>query len=337
MRRIFFSLLSAFLVTIWAVTIPVNASAVYQSATQAADPYAIIAEVNAIRIANGLPALEIDPILMSTAQQTSATMAAYSSCAHLGGVSDRIAAAGYGSGAKVWATENISCGISKTVQTIVYQDWADELHMLPMTNPNYRHIGVGVTTINGYSYYVLHAAYTSGNPGSAGSSSTAATPKPTISQRIIPVETSTPNPDGSIVHVVQEGQALWSIAIAYNVKIVDIAALNPLIDPNNPVLYFGQKIMIRGPSTPTISPTATNTSPPPTRTPVPTFTPRPTIPTRTPTVTSTATRPPILPEIPSLKSGEARWLGIAIIVICALGLISVLTTFLGERKQPPLS
>ncbi len=337
MRRIFFILLSAFLLSTLAMTVPVYASAIYQSATQTADPYAIIAEINAIRIANGLSALEIDPILMSTAQQTSATMAAYSSCAHLGGVSDRIAAAGYGGGAKVWATENISCGINKTVQTIVYQDWADELHMLPMTNANYRHVGAGVTTVNGYSYYVLHAAYTSGSPGSSGSTFIAVTPKPTTSQRIIPVETSTLNPDGSIIHVVQEGQALWSIAIAYNVKIVDIAALNPWIDPNNPVLYVGQKIIIRGPSTPTVSPTVTNTSVPPTRTPVPTFTPRPTIPTRTPTVTSTATRPPILPEIPSLKSGQGRWLGIAIIVICALGLISVLMTFLSEHKKPPLS
>lgn len=316
---------------------PVNAGTVDQSSTQTADPYAIIAEVNAIRVANGLSALEIDPLLMSTAQQTSATMAAYSSCAHLGGVSDRIAAAGYGGGAKVWATENISCGINKTVQTIVYQDWADELHMLPMTNANYRHIGAGVTTVNGYSYYVLHAAYTSGSAGNPGPSQSAVTPRPTTSQLILPVEVATPNPDGSIVHIVKEGQALWSIAIAYNVKIVDIAALNPAIDPNNPVLYVGQKIVIRAPSTPTVSPTITNTAPPPTRTPVPTFTPRPTLPTRTPTATPTPTRPPLLPEIPSLNSGEGRWLGIAIIVICALGLISILTTFLGERKKPPLS
>lgn len=337
MRRIFLILLCAFLLLTLSLAGPVNASTVNQASTQTADPYAIIAEVNAIRVANGLSALEIDPILMSTAQQTSATMAAYSSCAHLGGVSDRIAAAGYGGGAKVWATENISCGINKTVQTIVYQDWADELHMLPMTNSNYRHIGAGVTTVNGYSYYVLHAAYTSGSAGNSGASPRAATPQPTTSQLILPVEVATPNPDGSIVHVVKEGQALWSIAIAYNVKIVDIAALNPSIDPNNPVLYVGQKIIIRPPSTPTISPTVTNTSPPPTRTPAPTFTPRPTIPTRTPTATPTSTRPPLLPEIPSLKNGEGRWLGVAIIVICALGLISILMTFLGERKKPPLS
>jgi len=57
-------------------------------------------------------------------------------------------------------------------------------------------------------------------------------------------------PDGSIVHVVQAGDTLSSIAFAYqkyNVTNDSIAALNPPMKPNTRVLQLGQEIVILPP------------------------------------------------------------------------------------------
>jgi hypothetical protein len=80
-----------------------------------------------------------------------------------------------------------------------------------------------------------------------------------------------------------------------------------------------------------VSPTVTQTPRPPTRTPTPTRTPRP--PTRTPTVTATVTATPLslaglLPQDPQ----DRRSMGIALIVVCALGLVLVGASSLKLRK-----
>lgn len=330
MRRIFFRFLFTFLlvslgwVNLWA---PPTVHA-----QQSVSPYDLINAVNAIRTANGLPALQVDPILMGTAQYTSDYMAANKSCGHIGNVRERIAAAGFGGGAVVWATENISCG-PKTVQNVVYEDWSDELHMLPMTGANYTHIGAGVSYVNNYGYFVVHAAYTSGGtmnltPGATRPPGSAATPP--VSQVIVPVETVTPSDNGAIVHVVQQGQALWSIAIAYGVTINDLIALNGL-DTQNPVIYAGQKLLVRGAFTPTVSPTITNTPHPPTWTPRPTYTPRPTRPTGTLGPTITPTPPPLLPDVSTFDSLNRQSIGIGIIVISGLGLLVLLVSSMRRR------
>jgi len=154
-------------------------------------------------------------------------------------------------------------------------------------------------------------------------------PSPTgdaTQEEIVPVVTSTPDPSGKIVHEVQPGQALWSIAIAYGTTIREIAILNGL-DPENPVIYAGQKLVIQLGATETAtsatqaspSPSITNT-PRPTSTRKPTGTPRP---TRTATVTPTPTEKPFFPQVQALQSVDRRSVGIGIIAVCALGLILV--------------
>ncbi len=54
--------------------------------------------------------------------------------------------------------------------------------------------------------------------------------QPTSAPAVSPLVTATPNPDGSLVHEVQEGQALWSIAIAYGVTLQDLYNLNGLVE-----------------------------------------------------------------------------------------------------------
>ena len=66
--------------------------------------------MNTLRVSYGLPALIEDPIVNAVAQSTAATMAANNMSWHIGDVRGRIAAAGYGSGGTVWATENFAVG-----------------------------------------------------------------------------------------------------------------------------------------------------------------------------------------------------------------------------------
>lgn len=300
---------------------------------EAGSAYDLISAVNGLRQANGLPALEVDSILMSTAQATSDVMAASGNCAHIGNATGRIAAAGYGSGGTVFATENIACGMDLSIDTAVYTYWADATHMMPMTDGKYTHIGGGVTVISGRVFYVIHAAYTSG--GSYVAASPAATNSGGTGQTgptqgiVSPIVTVTPAADGSVIHEVQPGQALWSIAIAYGVKIIDLIGLNNLAA--TPVIYIGQKIIVQPSFTATISPTTTPTRLPATRTPAPSPTPKTPTVTPTPTLTPTPTPKPLIDWKPPEWLGT-NVLGIGILSISAIGLV-VLVVASFRKKQ----
>ncbi len=223
-----------------------------QAPAQEVSAYQLIVAMNNLRMSYGLPALIEDPIIDAVAQATAATMAANEMSWHIGNVSGRLAAAGYGGGAKVWATENFAMGNLSLDEIMVI--WSDESHMLPAVIPSYCHVGAGTAVSpNGYTYYVLQAAYTAANScgpyTSAGGSATQAsggTPASGASsgvpQYISPVKLATPDADGKIYHIVQAGQSLWAIAIAYKVTIKDLQTWNNL--PKDSKLQIGQKLFI---------------------------------------------------------------------------------------------
>ena len=130
-------------------------------------------------------------------------MAASNMSWHIGDVRGRIAAAGYGGGNTVWATENFAVG-TMTVDRVM-QAWADPDHMRPAVNPAYCHVGAGVAqAANGRVYYILQAAYTSGQACGEYKSATGDDPgdssniPPPVSQIIIPVKVAMDSP-GSYV------------------------------------------------------------------------------------------------------------------------------------------
>ncbi len=207
----------------------------------------LILAMNTLRVSNGLPALIEDPIVNAVAQATAETMAANNMSWHIGDVRGRIAAAGYGGGATVWATENFAVGNMGIDQ--IMQVWADAEHMRPAVNPAYCHVGAGVAkAADGRYYYILQAAYTSANacgeyiPLPGEGSGSGGNPNPPVSQVIIPVKVATPDADGKIYHIVQSGQSFWSIAIAYQVTINDLEVWNNLSREYD--LYVGQKLFI---------------------------------------------------------------------------------------------
>jgi LysM repeat protein len=177
-------------------------------------------------------------------------MAASNMSWHIGDVSGRIQAAGYGGGNKVWATENFAVGTGMGIDQIMVV-WADEDHMRPATNPAYCHVGAGVANAgNGRYYYILQAAYVagqacgSGSSGGNGGTSGGGTSGggSTVPQFIIPVKIATPDADGKIYHTVEFGQSFWSIAIAYQITIADLEYWNNLAREQE--LLVGQKLFI---------------------------------------------------------------------------------------------
>jgi len=210
--------------------------------------YDLIAAMNYLRMANGLPALLEDPIVNSVAQGTAEIMAANQMSWHIGDVRGRIAAAGYGGGATVWATENFAMG-NLTIDEIMVI-WSDADHMRPAVTPAYCHVGAGVAqTSDGKYYYVLQAAYASGVTCTASTYSTTTRVPGTypVYGFITPVKIATPDADGVVYHVVATGQSLWSIAIAYKVTIRDLQTWNNLA--NSTVIQTGQRLFIPSSST----------------------------------------------------------------------------------------
>jgi len=315
--------------------------------TQAATSQSITADdlitlVNNWRVGYGHQPLVVDPILMSTAYDTAVYMAVNGLRSHIGDVSGRIASYGYGGGAKVFATENFAIG-PVSIDTIA-QWWSDESHQYPSANPSYVHIGAGVYQYGDRTWYIVHAAYTSGtaqytpNPTQLANPSTST---PSVSQLIMPVQTVTPNESGAIIHEVLPGQALWSIAIAYDTKIDELIRLNNL-NPNDPTIYAGQKLLvfeaIRTPVSTNSSPTVAASQQNPTVTAT-------LQPTRTKTATARPTNTPVLqspsPTPQEQKSSNAavnglfqnKVIGIVLISILALGILLIVTGSFGKTPD----
>jgi LysM repeat protein len=215
--------------------------------------YELILAMNTLRVAYGLPALIEDPIVNAVAQNTAATMAANNMSWHIGDVRGRIAAAGYGGGGTVWATENFAVSSGGMGIDEIMAVWADAEHMRPAVTPEYCNVGAGVAqTSDGRIYYILQAAYVSGRE-CGSSSSSGGTPQPgtvgvpSVPQLIMPVKIATADAEGKIFHEVKAGQSFWSIAIAYQITIQDLETWNNL--SRDTPLQAGQRLFIPGKDT----------------------------------------------------------------------------------------
>lgn len=139
----------------------------------------------------------------------------------------------------------------------------------------------------------------------------------TAGTQTVAVITSTPLEDGTIYHIVQSNEALWSIALAYNITVEQLKLLNGLSTND---IYEGQKLLIQKPeiitATPEITITATFGIPTSTAT-------RPV----TPTVTSTATPLPTPPT-----SRQTGGMALGAIVFTAL-LAAGVGSWLGRQRK----
>jgi LysM repeat protein len=302
---------------------------------QAGDPYSLIDAVNNLRAANGLPAYQVNPILMSIAQAHSDYQAAIGQVTHTGPggtrPKDRAVAAGYGGAGSFFMSENIAGGNDLSVDEVISWWLGDAPHTQTMLGANYREIGAGVAESNGFVYYTIDVASGSGSgnyvppvPVTPGG------PTPLPIYRVL---TATPKPDGSVIHVVQSGQTLIGIAEAYGLSVAELKALNNL---TKDAIYVGDKLTIHAANTPgpTASPSATTT---PTRAATATLRP-----TRTPTYSSTPQVTGATSQVdparqdapPSGSDSVGNILVVAIIVLAVGGvLLMVVGSFMKRSNQ----
>jgi hypothetical protein len=313
----------------------VLSSSTARGRAQAGDPYSLIDAVNNLRAASGLPPYQIDNILMSVAQGHSDYQAAIGQVTHTGAggtrPKDRATAAGYGGGGAFFMSENIAGGNDLSVERAISMWQGDDLHLQTMLGGNYRAIGAGVSEANGFVYYTIDVASAPGGGNYVPvATNTPGGPTPIPIYR---VQTATPQPDGSVTHIVQSGQTLITIAEAYGVKVNEIMALNNL---SSDKIYVGDKLVIHPANTPGPTGTTTATATP---TRAATSTPHPTrTPTRSPApiVTGVSTLTDSAQKDTSQSDSDpvGNILVIAIIALAAGGvLLMVIGSFMKRSNR----
>jgi Uncharacterized protein with SCP/PR1 domains len=282
----------------------------------------LIDAVNALRASYGLSSYISNSILMRIAQKQAEYMASsgvannhYSADGLL--PYQRALQAGYAVKGDLsrggFFAENITAGVGMTAEEAVKQWTQDDPHLNTMISTNLQDIGAGVAVSGNTFYYVIDCGL------STGGTPVAFTPPPSYNPTKSIMVMNTPNADGSLTYTVQSGDTLLGIAIAYNISLDDLFALNGLTAKS--LIYSGQKLIIRAAYTPT------PTYPPLTPTGIPTIT---SWPTSTPTSTKTLFPPTSTPS-PGLPIPAARRAAI-MIIITALSL-SALLAFIGIKRK----
>jgi LysM repeat protein/uncharacterized protein YkwD len=253
-----------------------------EAAIQPPTPAEIIDAINALRISYGSPALATHPVLMALAQRQADGIAAglhghwrpygltlgqlliMEGCPLAGDLTQD----GYRS--ENWI-------VSMTAQGAIEAWLSDDEHSNTMLSEYRSDIGAGVSMMRDewgqdQIYVVIETALQTRSgqqqswardfltrlPSIIGeTTSINGTPVPlSKGQYIIPVIQSTARPDGDVVHEVQYGQSLWSIAITYGTTIEQIQKLNNLGDRNT--VYEQQPLLVqKGATQPAVIPTQT--------------------------------------------------------------------------------
>lgn len=120
-----------------------RSGAVQAAPSNQVSAYELILAMNTLRVSYGLPALIEDSIVNAVAQSTAETMAANNMSWHIGDVRGRLAAARYGAGGTVWATENFAVSSGSMGIDEIMALWSDADHMRPAVEAAYCHIGAG--------------------------------------------------------------------------------------------------------------------------------------------------------------------------------------------------
>jgi LysM repeat protein len=290
----------------------------------------VIEAVNQLRIANGLLPLNTHPVLMQVAEwEANAIAAGAPGHTRPNGLTlgEWLLSLGYPLSGDLsqdgYRSENWIA--AETAQGAIELWLGDGPHTNTMLSPDRSDIGAAVVvsdqtyivletalqTVSGemqFDAYAVLTAIAGGGYSTGGDSS--------VPQYIIPVKRSTARPDGDVVHQVQYGQSLWSIAITYNTTIDQIRAWNNLWEDTE--IYNGQILLVQKGAT---------QPPPPTTTPQVTLTPF--LMTATSTITAVSPTPslpvvanPVSEEnVPSRPSSAGIWAGVIVLIALAAGIM----------------
>jgi len=323
------------LLVVWSLVQPRSAHASPQLPRETiTTPSQLIDAVNSLRISRGLSALTVHSALMQSAQSQAAYMAATGNITHERPgttYTQQLLALGFPLAGDLTLgglrSENILGVGSPLVWSGVPAAWQDDQHMNTMLAPSYTHVGAGISQHGGTYYYALDAAAATGSGQMQTDATVILTSIPEgsnatgASQYIIPVELSTAQPNGDVIHVVEYGQTLWAIAIKYDTKIKELQALNYLGE--SVVVQQGQKLLVKHGATQP-APEPPTPLPPATSMPMVADTPSISFPTALVPIQSTATQVDAdVASAPTSSSSSKLLVGILIIAAFVGGGVAV--------------
>ena len=303
-------------------------------------PAELINEVNALRLASGLNALAAHPALMQIAQDEANGIASgmpghwRPNDLTLGQwmmtlgypLSGDLSQDGYRS--ENWTP-------AQTSKDAVQSWLGDEPHTNTMLSPYRSDIGAGiVATEDGFIFVIETALQTTSGQMQSNASviltgipltqqaynagATLAAENGTLPQYSLPVAIATANLGGDVIHEVQYGQTLWSIAITYGTTIKEIQRLN---NWDSDDVYVGQQLLVMKGATP-----------PPQVTPA---SPTSTFPTLQPTSTAAIASPSPTTQpniVITTKSPQEMTLSVAAIALAAL-VLGIIIAFPRKKER----
>lgn len=240
-------------------------------------PADIIHAVNNLRLQSGLNALIVHDVLMQVAaNQANALAASGGAVGHARPCGMTLGQELLLRGFPLWGDlsqdgyRSENWGNAMTAEDAIAMWLGDDLHANTMLSPHRSHIGVAVA-VSDQIYVVLETALStnSGQHQSTAYEILTGIPKTQaacmgwqtqsaglgpLAQYSIPVVLSTARPDGDVVHEVQYGQTLWSIAIQYGTTIEKLKQLNGL---TNDTVIPGWKLLVQKEAAQPPPPTAT--------------------------------------------------------------------------------
>jgi LysM repeat protein len=214
----------------------------------------ILQLINQFRASQGLPPFEYNGVLASAAQGHANWMAANVAISHTGagGSSPQTRAATVGFSGYV--VENIVGGTTMSPRQGLIWWQNSPIHLNTLVTTRYPQAGIGFATNGQMNMYVLVVGRPPGPFENAPAIRQAVQPAAPLI--ITPIELAEPREDGSIVHVMQTGQALWTIAAYYDVDLAYLYLINGLTEED--ILQPGDEVTVQ---------LADGQEPPPTPTP----------------------------------------------------------------------
>lgn len=264
----------------------------------APSPAEIISAVNNLRIQHGLIPLLVNDVLMEVAaSQANALAASEGAIGHERPCGMTLGQELLVKGFPLWGDLSMdgyrseNWGTAMTAEDAISMWLGDDLHANTMLSEYRSDIGAAVA-VSDQIYVVLETALSTPSRLHQNTAYDILTSIPItqaacmgwttqqagyvdLSQYSVPVAISTARPDGDVVHEVEYGQTLWSIAIEYDTTIEQIKRLNNLSDDT---VIPGWKLLVKKGATQPAPATATFilSSYPQTATSTPAWTPFPT-------------------------------------------------------------
>jgi LysM repeat protein len=197
--------------------------------------------VNQVRASRGLPPFQYNGALATAAQSHANWMAANLAYSHYGagGSSPQSRATGAGYGGYV--AENIVGGTSMSPRQGILWWQNSPVHYNTIVSSRYVEAGTGYASNGSQNMYVLVVGRP---PGAEEVAPQNRTPdRSAVPLRITPIELAEPREDGSIVHVMRQGQAMWTVAAYYDVDLDFLYLINGLTEDD--VLQPGDEVTVR--------------------------------------------------------------------------------------------